>query len=145
MQPVYLVYILNILLVFDTYKFHNKVHYFERFNLFLFIILNVMKLRRTKLLPRLEEILGQLGENIKLARLRRRLTSSQVCERAGIAKATLWSIEKGSPAVAMGTYLQVLFVLGLEKDVLKIAVDDELGRKLQDINLIIHQRGPKKS
>jgi len=104
-----------------------------------------MKSRRTILLPKLEDILEQVGENIKLARLRRRLTSLQVCERAGIAKATLWNIEKGSPAVAMGTYLQVLFVLGLEKDLLKIAVDDELGRKLQDINLITRQRGPKKS
>lgn len=97
------------------------------------------------MLPRLEGILGQAGENIKLARLRRRLTSPQVCDRAGIAKATLWSIEKGSPTVAIGAYVQVLFVLGLEMDLLKIAVDDELGRKLQDTNLIARQRGPKRS
>ena len=85
-----------------------------------------------------------LGENIKLARLRRKLTAGQVAERAGISRRTLVSIEKGSPGVAMGNYLQVLFVLGLADDFLKIASDDILGRKLQDANLTSPKRRVKK-
>lgn len=77
-----------------------------------------------------------LGANIKLARRRRRLSSQLVAERADISRSTLWLVEKGDPGVAMGTYLQVLFVLGLEKDFAKIAADDEFGRRLQDAGLI---------
>ncbi len=96
------------------------------------------------ILPKLEGILIQLGENIKLARLRRKLSTEQVSERAGITRTTLWSIEKGSPHVSMAGYIQVLFVLGLEKDLLQVANDDELGRKMQDMKLIIKKRSPKK-
>jgi transcriptional regulator with XRE-family HTH domain len=97
------------------------------------------------ILPSLQRILNEFGENIKLARLRRKLSAEQVSERAGIARSTLWLIEKGKPTVAMGTYLQVLFVLGLEKDLLSMAADDKLGRKLQDANLTVKGRAPKKS
>ncbi|HLG03753.1 MAG TPA: helix-turn-helix transcriptional regulator [Bacteroidia bacterium] len=86
----------------------------------------------------------ELGENMKLARLRRRLSTGQVAERAGISRATLWQVEKGAPTVAMGTYCQILFVLGLEKDLLKVAADDILGRKLQDAGLIVKKRAPKR-
>ena len=96
------------------------------------------------LLPKLETVLENLGENIKLARLRRRYSSELVSERAGISRSTLISIEKGKSGVSIGNYLQVLFVLGLEKDVEKIALDDELGRKLQDANLQTKKRAPKR-
>ena len=88
------------------------------------------------LLPIPKQIMLELGTNIKLARKRRKLSSEQVAERAGISRSTLWLVEKGSPTVAMGTYLQVLFVLGLEKDLLKVGTDDILGRKLQDAQLL---------
>jgi transcriptional regulator with XRE-family HTH domain len=103
-----------------------------------------MNSRGISILPKLEAILIQLGENIKLARLRRKLSTEQVSERAGITRTTLWSIEKGSPGVSMAGYIQVLFVLGLEKDLLHVANDDELGRKLQDTKLIIKKRSPKR-
>ncbi len=96
------------------------------------------------ILPSSERILLQLGANIKLARLRRKLTAEQVAERADISRATLWQVEKGAPSVAMGIYCQILFVLGLEKDLLKVAADDDLGRKLQDAELIVKERAPKK-
>ena len=88
--------------------------------------------------------MGTLGENIKYARLRRKLTAEQVAERAGISRRTLVSIEKGSSGVAMGNYLQVLFVLGLAEDFLKIASDDILGRKLQDADLTFPKQRVKK-
>jgi transcriptional regulator with XRE-family HTH domain len=93
------------------------------------------------ILPKAQKILSQLGENIKLARLRRKLHAAQVAERANISRATLWQIEKGASSVAMGAYFQVLFVLGLDKDFLKLAADDEFGRKLQDIGLLVKEKG----
>lgn len=85
-----------------------------------------------------------MGENIKLARLRRKLSSEQVAERAGIGRSTLVKIEQGHPGVGIGNYLNVLRVLGLEQDFLLLAKDDELGRKLQDAQLITRERAPKK-
>lgn len=103
-----------------------------------------MSKRTTIIMPGTEKILSQMGEQIKLARLRRQIPADLVAERAGISRATLWSVEKGSPTVAMGTYAAVLHALnGLDKDLLLIAKDDELGRKLQDLNLLTRKRAPK--
>jgi transcriptional regulator with XRE-family HTH domain len=95
-----------------------------------------LKSKKTILLPTTRKILAELGENIKLARKRRGLSEIQVSERAGIARSTLQLIEKGGAGVAMSSYLHVLFVLNLEKDLLKIAADDLFGRKLQDAGLL---------
>lgn len=100
--------------------------------------------RKNILLPKHERILRQMGEQFKLARLRRKLSLEQVSERAGIAKSTLWRVENGDSGVSIGNYFSVLLVLDLEKDVLKLAADDELGRKLQDIGLLTGQRAPKR-
>lgn len=99
----------------------------------------------TTLLPRIQRILDELGENIKLARLRRKLSAAQVAERAGLGRSTLVKIEKGHPGVGIGQYLNVLKVLGLEDDFLLLAKDDELGRKLQDLNLKPNKRAPKRN
>ena len=103
-----------------------------------------MKVRTSLLLPTADRIIKEFGNNLKLARRRRKLSVEQIAERAGISRTTLWLVEKGAPSVAMGTYAQVLFVLGLEKDLLKVAGDDLLGRKLQDAQLSIKERSPKK-
>ncbi len=86
--------------------------------------------------PKHSKLAGQMGENIKLARKRRKLTTTQVAERAGIARSTLYLIEKGDTSVALGAYLNVLRVLGLQDDILKLAADDDFGRKLQDLELL---------
>lgn len=86
--------------------------------------------------PKYVLLLEQMGENLKLARKRRKLTTIQVAERAGIARSTLYLIEKGDGSVAFGAYFNVLRVLGLQEDVLKLGADDELGRKLQDLELL---------
>ena len=97
------------------------------------------------LLPETEKILEQMGLQIKYARLRRKLPSELVAERAGISRATLVSIEKGSPSVAMGCYAAVLHALNyMDKDLLLVAKDDELGRKLQDLDLPVRKRAPRK-
>ena len=100
--------------------------------------------RKNILLPKTKRILSEFGENIKLARLRRKLSAEQVAERANIDRKTLSSVENGSPSVSMGNYLQVLLVLGLQKDLLLVAKDDLLGRKLQDANMTIKERAPKR-
>ena len=93
-------------------------------------------MRKQVLLPKYKNGLSQMGENIKLARKRRKLTAIQVAERAGISRSTLSLIEKGKSSVAMGAYFNVLRVLGLQNDFLKLAADDEFGRKLQDLELL---------
>ncbi|MGI0134495.1 MAG: helix-turn-helix domain-containing protein [Candidatus Micrarchaeaceae archaeon] len=85
--------------------------------------------------PALEEILKTLGENIHLARLRRRISTTMLAERAGMTRNTLRSVERGDSGVTLGAYASVLFCLGLEKDLLLIGKDDPLGRKLQDAGL----------
>ncbi len=87
--------------------------------------------------------MSTLGENIKLARLRRKISTELMAERVGVSRATICSLEKGSASVSVGTYIQVLSVLGLEQDILQVALDDELGRKLQDAELPVGKRAPK--
>lgn len=83
----------------------------------------------------IEEILKTLGENIRLARRRRTITTTMLAERAGMVRKTLRSIERGDSGVTLGAYASALFCLGLEKDLLLIGQDDPLGRKLQDAGL----------
>lgn len=92
-----------------------------------------MKSKKQIVLPKFLKMFEQLGENIKLARKRRELTTIQVSERAGMDRTTLYHIENGSPSVSIGAYFNVLRVLNLHEDFLKLAADDELGRKLQDL------------
>ncbi len=94
------------------------------------------------ILPKNLRILKDLGEHIQLARLRRKLSADQIAERTGLGRKTIYNIEQGSPTVAIGSYLQVLFVLGLEKDLTMVAVADPLGRKLQDAGIITRKRAP---
>ena len=103
-----------------------------------------MTKRKLVLLPKSKRILSEFGENIKLARLRRKLSAEQVAERASMSRTTLVAIEKGSPNVSFGSYFLVLQVLGLEKDFLLLAKDDELGRKLQDAKISTQRRAPKR-
>ena len=95
-----------------------------------------MEKRNIVLLPKTMEILSQMGEQIKMARLRRKLSAELVAERAGVSRTTLWSVEKGSPSVAIGAYAAILHALNnMDNDLLLVAKDDELGRKLQDLSL----------
>ncbi len=95
-----------------------------------------MATRKQTLFPKHLIILERMGENIKLARKRRKLTTVQVAERADIVRSTLYLIEKGDPSVGIGAYFNVMRVLGLQEDFLKLGADDEFGRKLQDLDLL---------
>ena len=98
-----------------------------------------MNTKKQVIFPKYNLLLEKMGENIKLARKRRKLTTVQVAERANISRSTLYLIESGNHSVSMGAYFNVLRVLGLQDDFLKLAADDTLGRKLQDIELLKKQ------
>ena len=95
-----------------------------------------MSTKKQIIFPKHKKILEIFGENIKLARKRRKLTTIQVAERADISRNTLYLIEKGNPGVSVGAVFNVMRVLGLQDDFLKLAADDEFGRKLRDIELL---------
>lgn len=96
-------------------------------------------------LPRkLEQKMQVVGEQIRLARLRRNLTVAQVAERATCSPLTVSRVEKGLPTVAIGIYLRVLYALQLDDDILLLAKTDEMGRALQDLSLKQRERASKK-
>lgn len=100
--------------------------------------------RGTKLPRKLEQKMQLVGEQIRLARLRRNLSIAQIAERATCSKLTVSRVEKGAPTVAIGIYLRILYALQLDDDILAIAKDDSLGRTLQDIGLKYRERASKK-
>jgi transcriptional regulator with XRE-family HTH domain len=103
-----------------------------------------MARRTTVQQPSVQRLLLALGENLRLARLRRGFSMQLVADRAGMSRTTLRAIEQGEAGVTMGAYANILHCLGLHEDLALLARDDELGRKLQDANLPTRKRAPKK-
>ena len=97
----------------------------------------------TKLPRKLEQKMQIVGEQIRLARLRRNLSMAQVAERATCSPLTVGRIEKGTPTVAIGIYLRVLYALQLDDDILLLAKEDTMGRALQDLGLRKRERASK--
>ena len=97
------------------------------------------------ILPVTEDILKTMGEQIKLARLRRDLPAKLVAERAGISRASLWNVENGSPSFSIGIYAAVLHALNnMDRDLLLVAKDDRMGREMQDLQLVTRKRASRK-
>ena len=104
-----------------------------------------MKKAAYNIVPATENILKTMGEQIKLARLRRDLSAELVAERAGISRASLWKVESVNPAVAIGIYAAVLHALGnMDRDLALVAKDDEMGRQMQDLNLMTRKRASRR-
>ncbi len=104
-----------------------------------------MKKAAYNIVPATENILKTMGGQIKLARLRRDLSAELVAERAGISRASLWKVESGNPAVAIGIYAAVLHALGnMDRDLALVAKDDEMGRQMQDLNLMTRKKASRR-
>ena len=104
-----------------------------------------MKKAIYNIVPSTEEILKTMGEQIKLARLRRDLSAELVAERAGISRVSLWKVESGNPSVAIGIYAAVLHALGnMDKDLTLVAKDDVMGRQMQDLDLLTRKRASRR-
>jgi len=112
---------------------------------FLYNIVYVMAQASHLLVPRVRRLLTGLGNQLKLARLRRRYSTEVVAQRAGITRPTLSKIEQGDPSVSLGAYVRVMQALRLEGDIAKLAADDVLGRKLQDAEITPKLRAPKRA
>ncbi|MEM6397407.1 MAG: helix-turn-helix transcriptional regulator [Bacteroidota bacterium] len=93
-------------------------------------------MKKARLLPKRKKLIEYLGENLRLARLRRGITMEMAAERANISRTTLWKLERGEANVRLESLVQVLSIYGLQEDILLLGRDDELGRKLQDIELL---------
>ena len=128
----------------------TKILFNVLYNRFYFVILQtkrsiMTKFSRANWLPRqLENNLLIVGEQFRLARLRRNLTMEQVAERAQCSRLTVAKLEKGLPTVSLGVVLRVLYALQLDTDILLLAKDDALGRDIQDIELKNRKRASKK-
>ena len=85
--------------------------------------------------PNEQRMLTALGERIRLARKRRRLSMMAVAGRAGISRTSLYKVERGDASITLGMYVRVLATMGLDSDINAIAADDRLGRRLQDLAL----------
>lgn len=92
--------------------------------------------KQQKILPQHESYLSEMGQNIKLARKRRGLTLVQMSERVDCSRNTMRLLENGSPGVSIGVLFRTLKILGLQEDILLLGKDDELGRKIQDLELL---------
>lgn len=106
-------------------------------------ILYVMARTSVTLFPKVSAQLKVLGENLRLARLRRRISALQLAQRAGISRPTLSKLEKGDPGVSLAVLASVMFCLGLDLDLEAVASDDVLGRRLMDAELSLRKRAPK--
>ena len=92
--------------------------------------------KQNVLYPKAKNALQTLGENLRLARRRRRkITAVMMAERANISVMTLRSIERGAPNVSMCNYMAVIACLGFLDDIKAVAANDLLGRELQDAEL----------
>ena len=88
------------------------------------------------LFPKQRKILITFGEDLLLAMKRRGYTKKLLSERTGFDHKTINKVFAGDPGVAIGTYLKIMAVLGMEKNFAEVAAHDEVGIKLQNIKLL---------
>jgi transcriptional regulator with XRE-family HTH domain len=111
-----------------------------------------MKSLSTNALPRAaRQALIKLGEDITIARKKRRISTISMAERAFISRGTLYKVERGNPTVSMGVYATVLAILGLVEGLGQVADrrDDILGLDIEEDrlpkNIVLPGRKRKRS
>jgi transcriptional regulator with XRE-family HTH domain len=93
------------------------------------------KRKKTMLFKGAASALEKMGENVRLARLRRGWSQEQLAKRANTTRKTVEKIEAGIPAVGMGYYIAVIDIMKGTEDIAKVLLIDEVGRKLDDLRL----------
>lgn len=93
--------------------------------------------------PRAQARLSALGQRLRAARLRRRVSQSQIAARVGVSRETIALLEKGDPRIGLAVLVRALSVLGLEADLDLLAANDEIGKRLQDVELPVRARAPR--
>ena len=88
------------------------------------------------LFPKQRRVLNSFGEDLLLAMKRRGYTKKLICDRTGFDNKTVNKVFAGDPGVAIGTYLKIMSVLGMEENFAEMAAHDEVGIKLQNIQLL---------
>jgi transcriptional regulator with XRE-family HTH domain len=96
------------------------------------------------LFPQTQRRAENLGERLRLARRRRRMSLEDLAKRVDVNRETLARLERGDLATSLNVLARVLAVLGLEEDLDLLAGDDELGQRLQDIRLPRPRSSPKR-
>lgn len=87
--------------------------------------------------PKVGPALERLGQDLRTARLRRKIAVADLAVRAGTSPSSIARLEKGDPGVAIGTLADVLVVLGLVErlgDLIDVRKDD-LGLALAEEQL----------
>ena len=78
-----------------------------------------------KLPVEIEQFLSQIGDRIKVVRKRRMITKKKKEKKMFVTRKTLSRLEKGDPGVSLAVFASALWVLGLEKNLLEIAVPEK--------------------
>jgi len=97
-----------------------------------------MKTKANEALPRAaRHALRKLGEDIAMARKKRRISTTSMAQRAFISRGTLHRLERGDPSVSMGVYATVLALLGFAERLGQLAdrSEDALGLDLDEARL----------
>jgi transcriptional regulator with XRE-family HTH domain len=99
----------------------------------------------SQLPPRITRSLVKLGRDIEVARKKRRLTISALCERAGISAPLYARLVAGAPGTSVGAYAMVLFALGMGTpfDSLMEVAKDDTGLLLEEERLPKRVRHPR--
>ena len=97
------------------------------------------------LFPAERRLAEGLGERLRQARKRRRMTMAELSERVGITANTLAKLEGGDFTVSFATVLRVLHILGLSEAVNSLAASDPQGRDMQDSTQVAPPRGRTRS
>ena len=100
-----------------------------------------MTKRTRPIFPRQRRQAEALGERLQLARLRRGVPQTEMAARMGVSRMTLIKLEAGEVSVGLSVLLRALDVLGLSGEIDRIAVEDALGRRLEDLRL---SRAPRR-
>ena len=88
--------------------------------------------------------LRQLGDNLAIARKRRRESLKDWAQRIGVSEPTLTRMEKGDPSVSMGVYATALWLIGRSQAMAEFAAPEHDRGALEDAVRVAKARSVRK-